>query len=42
MNWKETHSYDSEKNAGGSERLLSWRHARRLLRAVQGTNGHGE
>ena len=39
MSWKETHSNHSEKNTGRSERGLSWRHAHRLLRAVQGTNG---
>jgi len=39
MNWKETHSNRSEKNTGRGERGLGCRHARRLLRAVQGTDG---
>ena len=40
MNRKETHSNHSEKNTGGSEGGLSGRHARRLPRAIQCTNGH--
>ena len=39
MDRKETHSNRSEKNTGRGERGLGCRHARRLLRAVQCTNG---
>jgi len=40
MNRKKTHSNHSEEDTGRIERSLSWRHACRLPRATQGTDGY--
>jgi hypothetical protein len=40
MNREETYSNHSEQKTGRGERGLGWYHARRLLREIQGIDGH--